>query len=75
MSNRQLGAVMFAPAVLFIILLICFPFLLAFLYSFSDARIGSTGFHFVGLENFRSILQSPNFRKALQNSIVFTVCA
>ena len=75
MSNRQLGAVMFAPAVLFIILLIGFPFVLAVLYAFSDARIGSTGFHFVGLENFRSILQSPSFRKALQNSIVFTVCA
>src|SRR5437773_12002080 len=75
MSNRQLGAVMFAPAVLFIILLIGFPFVLAVLYAFSDARIGSTGFHLVGLENFRSILQSPSFRKALQNSIVFTVCA
>ena len=75
MSNRQLGAVMFAPAVLFIIFLIGFPFVLAVLYAFSDARIGSTGFHLVGLENFRSILQSPSFRKALQNSIVFTVCA
>src|SRR5438552_6738050 len=75
MTNRQLGAVMFAPAVLFIIFLIGFPFVLAVLYAFSDARIGSTGFHLVGLENFRSILQSPSFRKALQNSIVFTVCA
>ncbi len=75
MSNRQLGAVMFAPAVLFIILLIGAPFVLAVLYAFSDARIGSVGFHLIGLENFRSILQSPSFRQALQNSIVFTVCA
>ena len=35
----------------------------------------STSFHFVGLENFRSILQSPSFQKALRNSIVFTLCA
>ena len=66
---------MFAPAVLFIVLLIGVPFGLAVLYAFSDARIGSTSFHFVGLENFRSILQSPSFRKALRNSIVFTLCA
>jgi multiple sugar transport system permease protein len=75
MSNRQLGTLMFMPAVLFIVLLIGAPFILAILYAFSDARIGSTGFHLVGLENFRSILQSPSFRQALQNSIVFTIGA
>jgi len=66
---------MFGPAVLYIVLLIGAPFALAIFYAFSDARIGSTTLHFVGLENFRSILQSPSFRKALQNSIVFTICA
>ncbi len=66
---------MFSPAVLYIVLLIGAPFVLAIFYAFSDARIGSTTLHFVGLENFRSILQSPSFRKALQNSIVFTICA
>ena len=70
-----LGAAMFAPSVLYIVLLIGVPFALAVLYAFSDARIGSSGFHFVGLENFRSILRSPSFRKALRNSIVFTLCA
>ena len=49
--------------------------LLAVLYAFSDARIGSIDFHFVGLENFRSILQSPSFRTAMRNSVVFTVSA
>ena len=71
----RLAIAMFAPSVLYIALLIGVPFVLAVLYAFSDARIGSTGFHFVGLENFRSILQSPSFRKALRNSIVFTLCA
>jgi multiple sugar transport system permease protein len=70
-----LGTAMFAPSVLFIALLIGVPFVLAVLYAFSDARIGSTQFHLVGLENFRSILSSPSFRKALRNSIVFTVAA
>ncbi len=66
---------MFLPAVLYIVALVGVPLVLAVLYAFSDARIGSTEFHFVGLENFRSILQSPGFRKAIRNSVVFTVCA
>jgi multiple sugar transport system permease protein len=74
-ENRKLGAAMFAPAALYIILLIGAPFVLAVMYAFSDARIGTPGFHYVGLENFRSILQSPSFHAALRNSIVFTVVA
>jgi multiple sugar transport system permease protein len=72
-ENRRLGFVMFFPAAAYIVLLIGGPLILAVMYAFSDARIGTPGFHYVGLENFRSILQSPSFRAALQNSIVFTV--
>ena len=64
---------MLAPAVLYILLLVAGPFLLAIFYSFSDARIGNTQLHFVGLENFRSILQSPSFRIAVRNSFIFTI--
>ena len=74
-QSPLLGAAMFGPAVLYLVLVIAGPFVLAVLYAFSDARIGSTGLHFVGLENFRSILQSPSFRMALKNSVVFTVSA
>jgi len=67
---------MLSPAVVYILLLIAFPFCLAVFYAFSDARIGSSGWpHFVGLENFRSIVQSPSFQKAWKNSIIFTVGA
>ena len=74
-QSPLLGAAMFAPAALYILLLIGAPFVLAILYAFSDARIGSVGLHYVGLENYRSIIQSPSFRAALKNSIVFTVSA
>src|SRR6185312_5448134 len=57
-QSPLLGAAMFSPAVLYILLLIAAPFMLAIFYAFSDARIGSSEMHFVGLENFRSILQS-----------------
>src|SRR5712671_372252 len=75
-QSPLLGFAMFSPAVLYILLVIGLPFALAIFYAFSDARIGSTGFpHYVGLENFRSILQSPSFRKSLWNSVVFTISA
>lgn len=74
-QDPALGTAMFAPAALYIMLLIGVPFFLAMYYAFSDARIGNTDLHFVGLENFRSILQSPSFRSAVKNSIVFTLAS
>jgi multiple sugar transport system permease protein len=74
-QSPLLGFAMFSPAILYIVLLIGAPFALAIFFAFTDARIGNPSLHFVGLENFRSILQSPSFRKALSNSVVFTVCA
>ena len=69
-----LGVAMFAPAVLYIVALIGLPFALAFMYAFSDIRIGSEGpMKWVGLENFSSILESPQFRRALLNSFIFTI--
>jgi len=74
-QSPLLGFAMFSPAILYIVLLIGAPFALAIFFAFTDARIGNPSLHFVGLENFRSILQSPSFRKALWNSVVFTVSA
>ena|ERR1700731_311300 len=74
-QSPLLGAAMFGPAILYIVALIGVPFVLAVFYAFSDARIGSNELHYVGLENFRSILQSPSFHRAVRNSIVFTISA
>jgi multiple sugar transport system permease protein len=70
---RVLGISMFSPAVLYITALIGLPFVLAFVYAFTDVKVGSASFHWVGLENFRSILESPSFRRALINSFIFTI--
>ncbi len=74
-QSPLLGPAMFAPAVIFILALVGGPFLLAIFYAFSDARIGNVEMHFVGLENFRSILQSPSFRVSIRNSLIFTLCS
>ena len=49
------------------------PFVMAFVYSVGDVKVGSVGYHFVGLHNFVSVLQSPTFRGALKNSCIFTI--
>ncbi len=73
MSSRKLGAAMFLPAILYVLAVIGVPFTLAFIYSVGDVKIASVGYHFVGLENFRSVLRSPTFRRSLFDSVVFTV--
>jgi multiple sugar transport system permease protein len=73
-AGTWLGVALFSPAVLYIIALVGLPLALAFVYSVSDVKIGSVESHFVGLDNFRSVLRSPTFRRALGNSFVFTVC-
>lgn len=71
-QSPWLGAAMFAPAVLYLAAIISGPFVMAVMYAFSDVRIGSTSMHYVGLENFRSIIQSPTFRTSIENSFIFT---
>ncbi|HET8734555.1 MAG TPA: sugar ABC transporter permease [Anaeromyxobacteraceae bacterium] len=72
-ADRRLAAAMLAPALVYIVALVGFPLAVAFAYSVGDVRVGSVGYYFVGLENFRSVLASPAFRAALWHSVVFTV--
>ncbi|HTP53119.1 MAG TPA: sugar ABC transporter permease [Anaeromyxobacteraceae bacterium] len=71
-AQRALAGALLAPAVLYILALVGLPLALAFVYSLGDVRVGSTGYRFVGLENFRSVLSSPTFRAAVGHSVIFT---
>jgi multiple sugar transport system permease protein len=64
---------MFMPAILYIVALVGVPFVLAFFYAVGDVKVGSVGYHFVGLHNFISVLKNPTFRLALRNSFIFTI--
>jgi multiple sugar transport system permease protein len=72
-SGFGLGVAMFLPAAIYVLLLVGVPLCMAFVYAFSDTRIGSGGDEFVGFDNFTSVLESPSFRKALGNSFIFTI--
>jgi multiple sugar transport system permease protein len=61
------------PSVVYIFALVGIPFGLAITYSLSNATVGDPGFDFVGLENFRRVLEDPVFVRSLKNSIFITV--
>ncbi len=71
--QRWLGPAMFMPAILYIVALVGVPFVMAFVYSVSDAKVGSVHYHFVGLKNFIDILHNPTFIRSLENSFLFTI--
>jgi multiple sugar transport system permease protein len=71
--ERFLAAVMIAPAVVYIVTLVGFPFVLAILYSLSDATTGDPAFHLVGLRTFGIVFRDPVFHRALQNTFIFTL--
>ena len=64
---------MIAPAVVFILLLVGGPLILAVYLSFTDATAGSLSGHWVGLHNFSSEWHNPIFRHALRNTAVMTL--
>jgi multiple sugar transport system permease protein len=72
-ADRVLGVAMLVPALTYITLLVGLPFLLAVFFSLTNASAGSLEFSFVGLQNFKHVLASPVFQRALRNTCVFTL--
>ena len=62
-----LGAIFVAPAILYVLLLVGVPFLLAVYYSVSAYTIYNPSWRFVGLANFVQIVENPVFRNAEQH--------
>lgn len=71
-SERLLGPALMAPAVIYLILVVGYPLVLAFVYAFSDATTGSQSLHFVGFQTFIAAVKDPVFLTTLRNTFVFT---
>jgi len=75
-NERFLGPLMLVPAIVYILALVGFPLVLAVLYAFTNVTVGDPHIgrdDWVGLDNFRSVLNDDVFRKALRNTVVFTL--
>ncbi|HEX2274752.1 MAG TPA: sugar ABC transporter permease [Acidimicrobiales bacterium] len=67
-----LAPLMLLPSVVYIVALVAIPFFLAIAYSLSDVTVGDPSYDFVGLRNFRAILEDPVFLRSLRNSLLIT---
>lgn len=77
LADREglLGVVFLAPAVIYIVALVGIPFFLAIAFSMSDVTVGNTSLDFVGFRNFERVTRTPQFRRALSNTFMFTIVA
>ena len=67
---------MFLPAILYVVALVGVPFVLAFLYTVGDVKVGARR---LPLRRARELpspcFTSPTFLRALRNSFVFTIAS
>src|SRR5258708_13263724 len=70
-----LGPLFILPAILYVVVLVGLPFLLALYYSVSAYSIFNPSYTFVGLKNFREVIDSEIFRRTLANTLIFTISA
>jgi len=75
LSDREgfLAWALLLPSVVYIVVLVGLPLLLAIAFSFSDVTAGDPSFDWDGLSNYRRIFDDPVFWRSLLNTIVFTV--
>ena len=74
LDNRKFVGVLFlAPAVIYILLLVGLPFLLAIAFSFSDVTVGNSSLDWVGFYNFEQVWENDTFRQVFGNTVMFTL--
>jgi multiple sugar transport system permease protein len=74
-DRRVLAPVLIAPAVLFIAIVVGVPLGWAVYLSLTDAIGGSLTGSWVGFDNFTSAWHDDNFRRALRNTLIFTLAS
>ncbi len=72
-NERFLAPLMMSPAVIYIMALVAFPFVLAILFALTDVTVGDPSFDFVGLRTFERIWDDPVFRRSLWNTFIFAL--
>jgi ABC-type sugar transport systems, permease components len=70
--NGVLGPLLLTPAVLYLILVVGYPLVLAGMYAFSDVSVGSSKFDFTGLSTFKTAIDDPNFPSVVAHTFLIT---
>lgn len=61
------------PAIVYVVALVGVPFVLAIAFSLSDVTVGDTSLNFIGLDNFKRIVKTPQFQRSLQNTFIIAI--
>lgn len=74
--NRHIKAVFVAPSIVFIVVMIIVPLLYNFAMSFTDWQMSLVKApSFLGLQNYKDLLQDERFLNSVWRTIVFSVIA
>jgi len=73
-KDNSLGYILLGPGMLFLVVMMAYPFAYAVYLSFTDKAIGTQG-NFVGLANYTRLLGTTLFAKTVTNSLVYTFFA
>lgn len=71
-KNTRFAYTVNFPLMIYLALILVFPMLWGFYISFTNKTIGNTG-TFVGLKNYMRLLDDPEYRRSILNTIRFTV--
>jgi multiple sugar transport system permease protein len=74
LRDRTLGYLFLAPALLVVLCLVAYPFVNAVVLTFQEKTAGAPG-KFIGLDNYRELLNNPVFWRTVYNTIFYTVAA
>jgi multiple sugar transport system permease protein len=69
------GWLLVSPVLVYILLLVAYPFVLALYFSLSRVTVAGGDNGFVGLDNYAYLFRDPQFLTALRNSLSFTFFA
>jgi multiple sugar transport system permease protein len=69
------GWLLVSPVLVYILLLVAYPFVLALYFSVSRVTVAGGDGGFVGLDNYVNLFRDPQFLTALRNSLSFTFFA
>lgn len=69
--EKRLGYILVLPAIIYLVLLVGYPFVISLYISFTDKIVTQPG-SFVGLGNFLYLLKGYIFRQTIRNTLIYT---
>ena len=72
-EETLLGWLFLVPAFLVLAIMVAYPALIGFYYSFNNKMLGFPKFEFVGLENYTSILGNPTVLMSYVRAFIFSI--